>query len=639
MPEENSSNAELKNCKHCRDITLERLAAPGGYLHAPSRSSLVRSAQKCGLCSLLFRKDRSRRNSQIFLALEPFSDDDPQMCLKIGHMSTSNDTPVRNQLAFFLYTSLEDPAAVSFGITAKRELSNTQSEASYNIATKWIDDCVENHSCSTHLSLSLKERDNMFPTRLLDVEAFGDADQDIRLVDHDGVFKRYTTLSYCWGNSRAFTTTSRSIRLRKTRIAFSTLPKTFQDAVDITRRLRVRYLWIDALAIIQDDKLDWQRESAKMGAVYSMSFLTIAADAGVDCNSGCFNLSSTSQELASENAPFELPSKTVTGEESHLFLWDPSRGTRRPTPPEIDGSPLAERGWCCQERILSPRILHYTTSQLFWECRQVLLAEDGLRPWSMWTGKSETVPGLAANLYGTTSDLHGLIRLLDIWYNNVVAQSYSRRKLTREEDKLTAISGIARAFFRHFRCEYIAGLWLDDLSFGLSWRRRGVVQKPSSYRSPTFSWASLDCIVEWPLRTESHKSSLKIEKIHVELESQDPFGRLSSCWLIITGHIRQAFIVCNKRISAGGYDLVWELKSTSSKLLGTAFMDEDDYQDVPKLVDCLILSEDEKAGQALILERLPSSDRYQRIGVAATHGYERDDGFFDQSAAQTITIF
>jgi hypothetical protein len=77
----------------------------------------------------------------------------------------------------------------------------------------------------------------------------------------------------------------------------------------------------------------------------SMSYLTIAVDSGTDCNSGAFNKMSTTQDLAYENAPFVLTSPTPDGKQSRIFLWDPSRGVRRPTPPDIDGSPLAERGW------------------------------------------------------------------------------------------------------------------------------------------------------------------------------------------------------------------------------------------------------------------------------------------------------
>lgn len=84
----------------------------------------------------------------------------------------------------------------------------------------------------------------MYPARLIDVDAFEDSN-DIQIVENDGNQLQYITLSYCWGKSRTFTTTSRSLRLRKARINFETLPKTFMDAVRITRELKVRFLWIE----------------------------------------------------------------------------------------------------------------------------------------------------------------------------------------------------------------------------------------------------------------------------------------------------------------------------------------------------------------------------------------------------------
>lgn len=84
----------------------------------------------------------------------------------------------------------------------------------------------------------------MYPARLIDVEAIKDS-SDVQLVENDGSHTRYITLSYCWGKSRTFTTTSRSLRLRKARINFETLPKTFMDAVRIARELKVRFLWIE----------------------------------------------------------------------------------------------------------------------------------------------------------------------------------------------------------------------------------------------------------------------------------------------------------------------------------------------------------------------------------------------------------
>lgn len=84
----------------------------------------------------------------------------------------------------------------------------------------------------------------MYPSRLIDVNAFKES-KDIQLVENDGSYSHYVTLSYCWGKSRTFTTTSRSLRLRKARINFDTLPKTFMDAVRIVRKLKVQYLWIE----------------------------------------------------------------------------------------------------------------------------------------------------------------------------------------------------------------------------------------------------------------------------------------------------------------------------------------------------------------------------------------------------------
>jgi hypothetical protein len=531
---------------------------------------------------------------------------------------------------------LGDPAAISFGITTKRLLSNTSSKDTFGTIHQWLEDCISNHDCST--PLPLRDQEHTPAARLLDLNAFPPSDPDIRLVDNDDDERRYATLSYCWGKSRSFITTTRSLRLRQSRVDYLSLPNTFKDAIQISRGLNIRYLWIDACCIIQDDMFDWQTESAKMGYIYSNSYVTIAADSGKDSGSGCFNEQSTSQELAFDSMPFELTTTTSGGEKSSVFLWDPSRGSRRPTPPEIDGSPLSERGWVCQERILSARILHYTKSQLFWECRQCLLAEDGLRPWSLW-GDADTVPGLARNLYGTTADLYSRNRLLDIWYQNVVSQSYSRRKLTRPEDKLTAISGIARAFHRHFRSKYIAGLWELDLVFALCWRRRGPVIHPAIYRAPSFSWARIDATIEWPLRASMKTAvDLSLVETKIEYESEDAFGRVSSCSIQVKGRLRRAMVTARKRISASGVDLTWELRTLASKLLGTGFMDSDDLDEGSEEVDCLILDENDK-GQALILERVSEEcSDYARIGVAELLGLDKDNDFFEKGEEKLIRL-
>src|SRR5277367_4028126 len=63
-------------------------------------------------------------------------------------------------------------------------------------------------------------------------------------------------------------------------------PKTFQDAITVTRALGIRYLRIGSLCIVQDDPLDWASESSRMADVYNYAFLTIAAAYSSDSYSG-----------------------------------------------------------------------------------------------------------------------------------------------------------------------------------------------------------------------------------------------------------------------------------------------------------------------------------------------------------------
>lgn len=74
----------------------------------------------------------------------------------------------------------------------------------------------------------------------------------------------------------------------KQSIELKTLPKTFQDAIAIIRALGIRYIWIDSLCIIQDGKLDWQRESRRMAAVYSDGHINVAATGASDSKGGCY---------------------------------------------------------------------------------------------------------------------------------------------------------------------------------------------------------------------------------------------------------------------------------------------------------------------------------------------------------------
>ncbi|KAJ4385961.1 hypothetical protein N0V85_007938 [Neurospora sp. IMI 360204] len=98
----------------------------------------------------------------------------------------------------------------------------------------------------------------------------------------------YVTLSHCWGppEKRPMMTTKMTLAKRMERIPFVDLPRTFQDAVDVTRQLGQRYLWIDSLCIVQDDEEDWAREAGLMAKVYSQAYCTLAALSAHDSSEG-----------------------------------------------------------------------------------------------------------------------------------------------------------------------------------------------------------------------------------------------------------------------------------------------------------------------------------------------------------------
>lgn len=139
-----------------------------------------------------------------------------------------------------------------------------------------------------------------------------------------------------------YTTTSSSLVDRLDQILWADLPKTFRDAVIVTRSLGVRYLWIDSICIIQDSRPDWERESACMEEIYRKAYLTIAASASPDNSTGFL----TSRASSSLNGPW--------GPTNPKYISIKSKIKHHSTP-ETD--PLSTRAWAYQERLMASRIL------------------------------------------------------------------------------------------------------------------------------------------------------------------------------------------------------------------------------------------------------------------------------------------
>lgn len=163
-------------------------------------------------------------------------------------------------------------------------------------------------------------------------------------------------LSHCWGQLREdekFCTYSDNIDTLRESISFDKLPKTFQDAVTVTRELGVQYLWIDSLCIIQKDVGDWDIESKKMETVFGSAYCTIAASSAKDSTEG----------FLSPRSPVQCVNVPYTSDTS-LYICESIDNFHR----DVEKGELSKRGWVLQERALSRRTIHFTKEQTYWEC-------------------------------------------------------------------------------------------------------------------------------------------------------------------------------------------------------------------------------------------------------------------------------
>jgi Heterokaryon incompatibility protein (HET) len=466
------------------------------------------------------------------------------------------------------------------------------------------------------------------PTRVIDVTY-----ENPRLVESQGETSQYVALSHCWGKSKTVVTNTCTLSSRKKGIEFYSLPKTFQDAIIVTRRLGYRYLWIDSLCIVHSD---WQREAAMMGDYYGGAHLTISATSADGDHVGFLN----ARTLDTSN-PVGLMLNLPNGEIGTIFVvLRPANAVASAFYRDVEQSPTNTRAWILQERALSPRILHYGNEQMFWECRSFELSEDG----SIHSrGLSGPQRGFGAKLWMLTDSDHGL-KTDDARHENMIryewqtlVEAYAKRKLTRPSDKLPAISGLAHRAPAVFRSKYCAGLWESGVRRSLDW----VVSNPSEpleeYRAPSWSWAAVDSKVSFTdERSLNEKTPVfAVEKVDVELLSEDEYGQIKSASLTVRGYL-QSLNSTQKPFSFQNKDedevialeetvratksIQLEVTDTKGEVVG--WVAPDRTPPAPKVLPCLILYRcRDKYGEeyysAIFLEVVDPEDsptRFRRFG-------------------------
>ncbi|KAK3386525.1 heterokaryon incompatibility protein-domain-containing protein [Podospora didyma] len=447
-----------------------------------------------------------------------------------------------------------------------------------DIVHQWLHACQNTHNhCRLASALEPGELP-LLPDRVIDVGHVGM--DTVRLhTNRPGKRGQYLALSHRWvtGPTPAWVTTRRNLGLRHNWFPFRSLASTIVDAIIVTRSLGFRFLWIDSLCILQDLVDDWKVQSAQMATIYANADLTLFADCAKDDQAGFLR-----KRYVTPSTAVTLP---VLGEEEPLTLhlrgnsyegFDGSLASQFSNNVETGTSAyLSDRGWILQERVLSRRILHFGSDQLFWECHEGTFAENGytvMRRGIRECGITDNDSRFSKLTYSraleaTQPDRQQVLppaEFTSLWKRLVTR--YCALKLTRGEDKLPALSGLAAAFQARTEPEntYISGLWEKGLATYLAWsittsepadvhrvfqghvdekgrdygsretdftfvHESQLSARPKAYRAPSFSWASIDGLIEF--HDVGTSSTLRVDEVGIE--PRNPYGRPDQGWVYV----------------------------------------------------------------------------------------------------------
>ncbi|KAF2627522.1 HET-domain-containing protein [Macroventuria anomochaeta] len=598
------------------------------------------------------------RNSQDHLSVEARwkeqHDDDEQENDEHGHAGWPN-----LKLEFF---TDEDGQSSFSAIGQGRQISSQPlQDAGLSTVRNLLKTCLSSHSkCRRPKSTTL-------PKRVLDV--LGNDSKSVRL--HESYFNKdenryeygeYIALSHVWGVAKGLPkTTTRTIQSYKKGIPWTTLPRALQEAVVLTRTLGFRWLWIDALCLIQDDTPSKLEESMTMDQIFGNAFLTIAATSATDSSSHPlfpaqvqpFKIQATDSKGSAfkiyvREQPSHYSFKAPFDEGAHMNEWELPFNISEDSNQD---TPLLKRAWAFTERLLSPRLLHFTKSEMILECREGyqcecgriadstfdsratdsikqefarIIAETNRRP--SFDGSVHDQPNgiesVTSQLASTTLT-NGAKNIsqkreeaLQLW--SYIITEFTARNITYDSDRLLAIASIANQLSPALHSGYVAGQWTFS-TMGLLWypndsTRCRRSKSSTGHNVPSWSWASIEGS---PIFFDT--ASAMDLACRVSFASSD--GDVAS-WLPLSGNIIELSAAMATDVtfsSTGSADSPSYLLSKNGIVVDFTPdiippRGDDSLRNGEKLVCVLVSMTYRSSIIGLVLQRSNNSDVYRRVG-------------------------
>lgn len=272
-----------------------------------------------------------------------------------------------------------------------------------------------------------------------------------------------------------------------------------------------------------------------MESVYRNSQFTLATVAASTCHDGFLQSRAKHPE-----ADFDFAVDGQPGLQGHFTVYFSGRRANYDEfTMDVMDCAWIRRGWTFQERYLAPRLLFFGKQMLHFECSTLRFTENA----------PDVVFDREIHWYQLLASCgKDQLRELYRWWCNFI-QEYSWRDLTYQDDRLPALSGLAKDMYSCLRRlgpadpTYAAGIWRTDFHQGLLWFNfslsRDVISKPlNALGGPSWSWATHDGDIGFGLTLHKLRPACNIVSVSTTAVGPDPMGKLLSGEIRLSGRLQ-----------------------------------------------------------------------------------------------------
>ncbi|KAL7914046.1 heterokaryon incompatibility protein domain-containing protein [Trichoderma velutinum] len=530
--EENETDEDCEKCPHVQ-LVHPRVAV-SVRLH-----TVIKEAVQCIECNLLLQAVRkfkpgwaeANKDSKCRIHVEKWNTYTVKLFSRRRARNPIGSFQILHRSKDEPFYEPEDPASVPANILrnpraqALEITSDSSSKSALDRASRWLSHCLEHDEACEFPNTGF------IPRLLIDVGSHDNLREPFLYRPTE--VTPYACLSYCWGSDTKdiLRTTADNLESHYKSIPLSKLPLGIKDAIIVCRGLKIRSLWVDSLCIVHDDSGAWRRDAAELNSIYLHSRLTIAALEPATCKSRFLGPQKFAHPAWQSRFTADIPPNP---NESPLEVFiRPCHGDDAEYKEDPAINSLDKRGWSLQESLLPTRRLCFNGNEMVWQCLCRTICECGHILWKPQPagfgrlGTSLKLRRLKAEVALShpqparhtfqQADRYDYCRSRPGYPQNAykrwrdIVMEYTKRHLTVTDDKLSAVSGLARLAREGLSDdsqgqgdgpleEYLAGLWRREFHYDLAWMVESPIAEHDMAKEsaiPTWSWASVNAPVTY----------------------------------------------------------------------------------------------------------------------------------------------